>query len=264
MLTITPGPGCLCGAMLLVGSCFQRLSRSLDPLPTGARPPTVTQSPTVVARPRLRFRSIRPPRRSRPRPRSRSTIPSTLPGLSDADAASPVSPPEVLLSAEHEATCLVKVESAFPAVSLQTLEGEGDSPDGPLGQRLTVVVFWNGQHPMAVEQISRLDQEVQQPLCGGRRGGVMRSTSATRSRICWNLLPQIDHGFVNLRDPDRQAYSQIATSLLPRTLPAGRGRKDPLAGRGVFSHHATRIAQRDPLPLRQQLEDSERQAEPLM
>ena len=161
------------------------------------------------------------------------------------------------------ATCLVKMGQPFPAVSLQTLEGEATPLSAHTGPRLTVVVFWDGQHPMAVEQISRLDEEVARPYSdvGVRVVAVNVGDTVEDER---NLLSKIDHGFVTLLDPNRQAYDQVATDLLPRSYLLDADGQ--ILWLDVEYSRSTRRELRNAIlyHLRQQLEAAERQAEPLM
>jgi hypothetical protein len=189
--------------------------------------------------------------------------PSTLQGLSDADAALPVYPPTVLLSHEHEATCHVKVDQPFPELSLQTLQGEATRLSAHLGPRLTVVVFWDRQHPMAVEQISRLDQEVARPYTAVGVKTVAVNVGDPAEDLA-NLLSQIEHEFVNLRDPDRQAYAQIASDLLPRSYLLGADGE--ILWLDVEYSRSTRRELRNAIlyHLRRQIDADQQQAEPLM
>jgi hypothetical protein len=169
----------------------------------------------------------------------------------------------VALSKEHQATCLVQVGDAFPGLTLPTLDNEVTPLAAHYGARLTVLVFWDCLHPMAVEQISRLEEEVVRPYEAVDLSVVAINVGDT-TEDQQSLLSQIDHNYVTLQDPDRQAWSHIATGLLPRTyLLSADGRV--LWMDAEYSRSSRRELRNAILyHLRQQLESAERQTAPVM
>ena len=149
---------------------------------------------------------------------------STLESLSEEDAAYRPYQPIVLLSTQHAETCLLKVDDTFPDVTLQTPDGQADQLWPHLGERLTVVVFWDCQHPLAVEQLRRLEAEVARPYSEvGLRVVAINVGDSTEDQQA--ILSPVQPTYPALQDVDRQVYSQIATGLMPRTYlldPQGR------------------------------------------
>ncbi len=261
--------GLLVGLTLLVGC-----TRQPQPTPTAKRAPAAerTPAPGQPAPDRVSLPSSpaqpAPPENAQEEPPAPETPvkisdPTAPRGLSDDDVALPVQKPSVLLSTQHAAACRVKPDDGFPDLSLQTPDGTASRLAEHFGQRLTVVVFWDCQHPMSIEQVSRLDQEVRQ-LYGGVGVGVVAINVGDSAEALQKLLSQIDHGFVTLWDRDRQAYAQVATGLMPRTFLLDADGK--ILWLDVEYSRSTRRQLRNAIlyHLRQQLQAAQQQADPLM
>jgi peroxiredoxin len=125
--------------------------------------------------------------------------------------------PEVLLSADHAGTCHVSVGDVFPDLSLASLQGEPTSLQAHLGQRLTIVVFWNAHQPMSVEQILHLQQEFAEIYQGAGVSVVTINVANSAEDARGRVPDDAAGGFVHLHDTDGSAFAQVATTLLPRT-----------------------------------------------
>ncbi len=204
--------GCLALTLTWTAGCGERSG------PSSTATPRETVSKRVSPPPPAAPTTPAPEPSSVPAPETRVQRydSSTLESLSEEDATYRPHEPIVLLSTQHAETCLLKVDETFPDVTLQTLEGEPDRLLAHLGERLTVVVFWDGQHPLAIDQIRRLEADVADPYSavGLRVIAIHVGDSTEQQRT---LLSQVQPKYLVLQDPGRQAYSQIATDLMPRT-----------------------------------------------
>ena len=248
---------CLLVNLVWTAGCAERPTTSDSTVEKTASPDQRAPAPRVASQP------------AAPEPEPAPETPvqlydsTALQGLSDADVADPVREPAVALSEEHQATCLIQVGDAFPTLTLPTLDGDVTPLSAHYGDRLTVVVFWDCLHPMAVEQISRLEEEVVRPY-GAVGVSVVAINVGDTSEDQQNLLSQIDHSYVILQDSDRQAWSQVASELLPRTyLLNADGR---VLWMDVEYSRSSRRELRNAILyyLRQLLESAERRTAPVM
>ena len=80
--------------------------------------------------------------------------------------ATPVTPPskpaipQVALSAEQLATCLVKVGDRMPDAELPDVDGKQHSIFSLLGRKLTVVFFWTADNPYSLGEVHDLNDDV--------------------------------------------------------------------------------------------------------
>jgi peroxiredoxin len=140
-------------------------------------------------------------------------IPAFFP---DEEADTEVVPPEVVLSAGHQATCLVKIGDTFPNLELTSLAGSPVTLESQLGARLTIVVFWSAKQPMSVEQIQHLQSEFAAKYQQVGVAVVAINVGDSASDV-QQLTGTLNADFVNLLDTEGSAFAQVATGLLPRT-----------------------------------------------
>jgi peroxiredoxin len=186
---------------------------SAAPVPAAQQPVDTAASPNPPASPTHAESPVSPPRDEAPVIVTQSD--SDL-GLSEEDTSAEVVAPEVLLSSDHQATCRVQVGDTFPDLSLTALDGQPTPLESQLGKRLTVVVFWNRRQPMSIEQLRQLQTEF---VVRYRQAGVSVVTInvGDSPETIRDLHDETSGEYVWLRDPDGQAFAQIATELLPRT-----------------------------------------------
>lgn len=204
-------------AMNIVVSCLMLTWLALlvgcdDPSLTGVSPAETTN----ITRPkRANLQPSAAPEASAETPVKISDH-QTLPGLSEEDAAAISYPPVVALSDLHRSSCQRAVGDAFPALQLKTLDGADTSLVEHMGQRMTVVIFWNLSFPAGIEQLSRLNTEVVQRY---ERIGLQVVCISVGDAVedLRSFLRQIDCDAVQLRDVDGAAFAQVATEFLPRT-----------------------------------------------
>ena len=104
----------------------------------------------------------------------------------------------------------------MPNLELPDLQGQSRQLKDLLGDRLTVVVFWNARYVFALEQFSRLQRDV-----------VDEFSSFGVAVVAVNVGDQVDDVrhiaaehqgvFPCLLDKDGMAFGQVATTKLPRT-----------------------------------------------
>lgn len=178
----------------------------------GVVAPTET---TNLTRPRNTIRPSATPDASQETPVKISDT-QTLPGLTDEDAAAITYPPVVALSDLHRTSCKCEVGDVFPALQLKTLAGAESSLAEHLGERMTVVVFWNLEFPAGIEQISRLNTEVVQRF---EKIGVQVVCINVGDAVedIQNFLGQVECDAIHLQDVDGSGFDQVATEYLPRT-----------------------------------------------
>lgn len=136
-------------------------------------------------------------------------------------ARSPLEPPtdempKVLLSAEHEATCLVKVGDSLPATMLTNLAGEQKALTEFYGPRLTVVLFWSSGDTHALAELADLGPDVADPLAS--RG--VRVVAINVQEPAQRVREVAEPGAVNvpiLLDPNGAYFARVAEGGLPRT-----------------------------------------------
>lgn len=132
------------------------------------------------------------------------------------DAPTELTMPKVFLTQAHADTCLVKVGDAFPELRLANLGGEPQSLDKLRGEKLTVVVFWNGKRPTALDELADLNPCVVQRF-PGKGVAVVGVNSGDDPQLASELTKKAEATFVNLSDRDGKALAQVATAKLPRT-----------------------------------------------
>jgi peroxiredoxin len=125
--------------------------------------------------------------------------------------------PPVLLTAEHEALCRVKVGDALPAIELPKVGGGTAKLADLYGEAATVIVFWKSDRRMALDELADVGPDVAEPFAS--RGvavvgvAVEESTSDART-----VLSKTGAKFTNLLDADGKAFAKIGSAKLPWTL----------------------------------------------
>jgi len=125
--------------------------------------------------------------------------------------------PPVLLSKRHEALCKVKVGDAMPAIELPSVQNSEVRRLAELfGKRATVVVFWNHERRMALEQLADMVPDVSQqfgPMGVNVVGIAVKVPQAEAQTIIRHSAAQFEH----LLDAEGRAFAQVGSDKLPRT-----------------------------------------------
>ncbi len=78
------------------------------------------------------------------------------PGKEETKPAAPVKVPDVVLTAQDRAMCVVYVGDRMPEGELPDLAGKRQPLKSLLGKRATVVLFWTGDNPYAAKALEDL------------------------------------------------------------------------------------------------------------
>jgi peroxiredoxin len=135
--------------------------------------------------------------------------------LQDAQAAD-LTMPKVSLSNAHSERCRVRVGDTLPRFELVDLDGRQRSWESLLGAKLTVVVFWNGAQPAALEELADLGPNTLDRFSGNGLA-VIGINSGDDPQSARELARRSGARFVNLSDRDGNALKQVASGRIPRT-----------------------------------------------
>ncbi|MBC8356627.1 MAG: redoxin domain-containing protein [Planctomycetes bacterium] len=137
--------------------------------------------------------------------------------LSVPDPPEYVYEPQVIMTQRDAATCLVKPGEPFPAARLSDVDGQEHSLEELLGEKLTVIVFWDNANRLGREQIRRLESETVVPF-RGMGLNVVAINSGDSSEQIIDLLPtDREPDFSVLLDTDSSLFAKVATERRPRT-----------------------------------------------
>jgi peroxiredoxin len=133
--------------------------------------------------------------------------------------------PEVKLSEQDDAMCMVRVGDLLPEGTLADTEGEQHELQSLRGEKLTVVCFWKAELAQALEELRQLGMHVVEPYAekGVRVVGINVGDSPDVAR---EKLRPTEAKFTNLLDPDGEYFHKVASEKLPRTQHPPR----PVAG----------------------------------
>ena len=134
----------------------------------------------------------------------------------DEEEAARIYKPSVVLSSEHERSCLCKVGDEFPALSLPDFDGDMSTLSDLFGEKLTLVVFWNQSNDFARGQFAKLNHDVIDEYFGTGLQ-VVAINVGDSSEDVKQLAEEFDVSATCLLDKDGKAFSQIATTKFPRT-----------------------------------------------
>jgi len=124
--------------------------------------------------------------------------------------------PKVVFTKHHAELNKVGVGDAFPNLELPNRKGEQQALTSLLGPKLTVVVFWNGLQPAALEELSDLGRYYQ-PRFADKGLNIVAVNTGEAAQQAGELVSKSGASYPVLSDPDGAAFQQVATSKLPRT-----------------------------------------------
>ena len=162
-------------------------------------------------------------------PDERLNPPAKLPAadaplpLDNVDAAD-LTMPKVNLTEHHAAMCLVGVGDAFPDLQLSDLVGQKHTLSQLFGDKLTLVVFWNGSEPTALEELADLARYHQRRFAD-RGLAIVAINTGDPAQLAGELAEQAGAAITILSDADGSALKQVATAKVPRSYlldPTGR------------------------------------------
>ncbi len=217
-------------AVLLLGGCTQTAATKdhADNDDNTAAPATAEQTTAesdVAAEPApMRDDQVKPATAVAPLPdvTEPSAEPDTLPAGPETplplEAAidSGQSMPRVFFTEQHANTCRVFVGDQFPGLELADLDGQSRNFGDLLGERLTIVAFWNSKLPTSVEELAGLQSRFLSEF-GDQGVSIVAVNVGDEPVVAKELAKQSGATYPQLADPDRQAFAKVATEKLPRT-----------------------------------------------
>ena len=135
---------------------------------------------------------------------------------SDDVATADLTMPNVHLSEEHAATCRVKIGDAFPQMTLPDPAGQPRALADLHGEKMTLVVFWNGTQPTAREQLADMARYHQRRF-GDKGLAIVAINTGDGAQLAGELAAQAGAKFTVLCDANGAAFKQVATEKIPRS-----------------------------------------------
>lgn len=132
--------------------------------------------------------------------------------VADADLKMPL----VSMTHAHAEACPVKVGDQFPEVELKDLSDQAQPLTKLRGQKMTVVVFWNGKKANAREQLADLEPAILARF-GTSGVGVVGVNSGDDPQLAGELAKQAGASFPVMSDPHGALLAQVAPGKVPAT-----------------------------------------------
>ncbi len=124
--------------------------------------------------------------------------------------------PKVNLTESLNATCLVGVGDTIPEGELVDVEGKSHAIREVLGEKLTVLVFWNSEVIHSVVELEDLAREMAEPL--SKRGGrIIAVNTGDTVEKATEAAKAANVDFLILLDSEKAYFGKFATERLPRT-----------------------------------------------
>ena len=124
--------------------------------------------------------------------------------------------PLVHLSEQHQSASLVKQGDLLPEMQLTDADGKSHSLHALLGDRVTVVCFWSGQSPAALQQLQDTGPEIVGPF-KDRGVEVVSINYGQSAEEIRKVTEETAFSEKVLMDPKGEALAKVATRYLPRT-----------------------------------------------
>ncbi len=134
----------------------------------------------------------------------------------EVEVSSQPTVPAVHLSEQHESASLLKQGDLLPNMQLSDPDGKSHSLHSLLGDRVTVVCFWSGESPAAVQQLQDTGPEIVDPFKGQGLEVISINYGQSADEIR-KVTAETEFSEKVLMDPQGTALAQVATRYLPRT-----------------------------------------------
>ncbi len=194
-------------------------SAAAAPAEGSAEPAEMSAQSDAVQDPEVKVaRAESPVPASAPEPMpTPAAAPAPLPAdvplpLDGADA--PQAMPEVVLSQALAAECKVKVGDAFPELKLADPAGKEQTLASLLSPKLTLVVFWNGKNPLALEELADMAGRYASGL-RPHNVAIVGVNSGDTPQLAGELAQQYAVKFPVLCDADGAALGQVTAAGVP-------------------------------------------------
>ncbi len=124
--------------------------------------------------------------------------------------------PQPQFTEQHIKTCKVVVGDQFPKLELADAGGQSQNFAELLGEKLTVVVFWNSKLPTSLEELADLENRYVREF-GAQGMKVIGVNVNDKPEVAKELAEQTGAQFPELSDATGQAFASVAREKLPRT-----------------------------------------------
>jgi peroxiredoxin len=132
--------------------------------------------------------------------------------MADAELKMPL----VSLTHDHAEACRVKVGDQFPEAELKDLADQAQPLAKLRGQKMTVVVFWNGKRATAREQLADLEPAILARF-GTSGVGIVGVNTGDDPQLVSELAKQARASFPVMSDPQGTLLAQVAPGRVPST-----------------------------------------------
>jgi peroxiredoxin len=132
--------------------------------------------------------------------------------MTDADLKMPL----VSMTHAHTEACRVKVGDQFPEVELKDLADQAQPLAKLRGQKMTVVVFWNGKKANAREELADLEPAILARF-GASGVGIVGVNTGDDPQLAGELAKQAGASFPVMSDPQETLLAQVAPGKVPST-----------------------------------------------
>jgi peroxiredoxin len=124
--------------------------------------------------------------------------------------------PRVSMTEDHAQACRVKVGDQFPEVELKDVSDQAQPLAKLRGQKMTVVVFWNGKKASAREELADLEPAILARF-GDKGVGVVGVNTGDDPQLASELAKQAGATFPVMSDPSGTLLEQVAPGKVPAT-----------------------------------------------
>jgi peroxiredoxin len=124
--------------------------------------------------------------------------------------------PQVSLTQAHADACRVKVGDPFPESELKDTAGQAQPLASLRGQKMTVIVFWNGTKANSREELADLEPAILARF-GASGVGIVGVNSGDNPQLVGELAKQSGASFPVLCDPEQALLEQVAPGKVPAT-----------------------------------------------
>ncbi len=179
------------------------------------RPATAETRIPSVAEPAAKSEPAESPAEiASPEPAKLTDVKAIVPFGEVADAE--LTMPRVSLTQDHADACRVKVGDPFPESELNDTAGQARRLSDLRGQKLTVVVFWNGKKANSREELADLEPAILARF-GTGGVGIVGVNSGDDPQLVGELAKQSGASFPVLCDPEQNLLAQVAPGKVPAT-----------------------------------------------
>jgi len=134
-------------------------------------------------------------------------LPSANRRSARAASSARVRPPQVVLSAEHQATCRVHVGSTFPNLELTLQDGNTTTLSQLISDGPAVVFFWNEKQAMSLKQIHEMRNL-------GAKRELRRDAISTLPLIAIHVGPQTKRNDIDQHTSSDKTESSASSAIV--------------------------------------------------